>query len=567
MKTKNILLAIFGICLIFLVSASLVSASIWFDFEADPYANSMTVASTQVFNLILTASSHNNVPVSLEKLEAIQGGNKYLIKSWNEPGAKYSSTYLFTKTYAFDSSVLGPGTYTLRFSAKTSAGAESADLTLIINTPPVVSISTPANGNSFTNKQTIITYTATDINGNLDKCWATDGATTTPQTSCTGSISGLNSNVGSNTWIVYARDAMGDIGSATTTFTITSDANAPSITISSPVNGNTYSAPVTQIVFTPVDAEGNLRDCWYSLNGGITQSAPFSCTDSSPTTLMGFSSVIGINNWVVYARDTFGNIASRTVSFTYTPDANAPTITISSPVNGNYYSNPVTQIDFTPVDAEGNLARCWYSLDGGASQSTSVPCTDSILNSFFGITSIEGINNWVVYALDNFGNIGSTAFLFTQDTIAPVITALDPMDKDKLNDEDVILAVSTNEGAILKYSLDGGANVTMTETSPGSLIFESSTLNLNDGDSYSVIYYANDLAGNTASLTITFEIELDENGGSSLTGDSFYNAQFIEQYNPPTPTIDLTDDEPKGLTWWQKFINWLCRLFGLEEIY
>src|SRR3989338_5295260 len=85
MKTKNIFGAIFGI-VFFLALASVVSAGIWFDFESDPSASSMTVPQGSSFNLVLTASSHNNVVVSSEKLEAIQGSNTYLLASWNEAG-------------------------------------------------------------------------------------------------------------------------------------------------------------------------------------------------------------------------------------------------------------------------------------------------------------------------------------------------------------------------------------------------------------------------------------------------------------------------------------------------
>src|SRR3989344_2538756 len=222
MKTKNIFSAIFGIAF-FLALASMVSAGIWFDFEADPSANSMTVSQGAQLNLVLTASSHNNIVVSSEKLEAVGIG---MLNSWNEQGTKYGSTYLWTKTQALDTNTLGVGTFTLRFSAVTNNGVESADLTLIVNpvdtTAPVITIL----GNNPDPVLLNSTYIPTDAEGNVKQCWYSldGGVTNSTAVTCVNGTSNLFSGLipqqGTNTWTVYANDIAGNLGNTSVTFTV-----------------------------------------------------------------------------------------------------------------------------------------------------------------------------------------------------------------------------------------------------------------------------------------------------------------------------------------------------------
>src|SRR3989344_1047097 len=410
MKTKNIFSAIFGIAF-FLALASMVSAGIWFDFEADPSANSMTVSQGAQLNLVLTASSHNNIVVSSEKLEAVGIG---MLNSWNEQGTKYGSTYLWTKTQALDTNTLGVGTFTLRFSAVTNNGVESADLTLIVN--PV-------------------------------------------------------------------------------------DTTAPVITIL----GNNPETVLLNSIYTDAGATA-----WDNVDGNLT--SQIITVNGVDTTIAGAYTV----NYSV--SDSAGNSATATRNVTVLPtsDINPPTIIITSPT-AITYTTAVTNITYIPTDAEGNLKQCWYSLDGGVTNSTAVTCVNGTSNIFSGLIPQQGTNTWTVYANDIAGNLGNTSVTFTvNDLIAPTITAVAP-------------------------------------------------LKLDDDEEYTVIYTATDLMGNTASLKIKFKIdEKKSNNGNTEDPTSF----GTENNTGITisPSINLNEEE-SGLSWWQRFINWLARLFGLEEVY
>lgn len=363
------------------------------------------------------------------------------------------------------------------------------------------------------------------------------------------SVVGTNSNTGSDdlTLIVNPQG----------------DTNAPVVSISNPTSGVYISAP--SLDYSAVDNEGNLQDCRFSLDSGNSWSSWSACSSS-----FGVQTPLnnGANTWIVEARDSFSNVGSASVTFTYSPsgDTNAPSVTITSP-NSGLYGYEVTQIDFTPVDMEGNLDTCWYSFDGGITNSTPTSCTDSQTNSFTGLTPVNNaINNWTVFASDLAGNVGSAIVIFTvNDTTAPSISPVSPTDGEVLADSQVTLTINTDEDATVVYSLNNAANVTMTAN---GLQFDSALLNLNDGEDYNVTYYATDWAGNIASLTIDFSIEEITPSNPSSSDDNYFNTEFLNQYNNTAeePAIDLTS-EGCNLNWWQRFINWLSRLFGLEEIY
>lgn len=339
--------------------------------------------------------------------------------------------------------------------------------------------------------------------------------------------------------------------------------------------GQTNSASATLIV-NPVDTTDPVITILGTNPITITLGSVY--TDAGATALDNLDGVITaniivVNNVntaiagtysVVYSvSDLAGNSASatRSVIVSATLDITAPTIIISSPVNGQTYTTAVTNITYVPSDA--NLNKCWYSLNGGVTNSTAISCNNAVSNLFLGLLPVQGSNTWTVWANDTAGNLGSALVTFTiNDLIAPTITALVPLNNAILDDTDVTFKVSTNEDAVVKYSINGATNVTMVKTS--NFEFWSALLDLDDDKEYTVIYTATDLMGNTASLTLKFKI--DENVQDNVVADNTFSAEDLSGITIE-PTIDLTDEESKSLNWWQKFINWLARLFGLEEVY
>lgn len=124
----------------------------------------------------------------------------------------------------------------------------------------------------------------------------------------------------------------------------------------------------------------------------------------------------GTYNYSIFTKDSFGTQNSSELRY-YTVGSTAPTVTISYPLNTNYTVN-VSAMNYS-VTTGGTLDRCWYSLDNGLTNSSTV----SAKINFTGLISNEGWNNWTVYCNDTFGT-GSQTAVFFKDTISPVFNNL-----------------------------------------------------------------------------------------------------------------------------------------------
>jgi hypothetical protein len=99
----------------------------------------------------------------------------------------------------------------------------------------------------------------------LDSCWWTNNSGKTNHTiNCGENITEINSTEGSNTWIVYANDTIGNIGNDEITFVI--DTISPQLTIDSPKN-RTY--PPYKVDFN-ISGNENLDYCKFTINNWQT---------------------------------------------------------------------------------------------------------------------------------------------------------------------------------------------------------------------------------------------------------------------------------------------------------
>lgn len=347
------------------------------------------------------------------------------------------------------------------------------------------------------------------------------------------------------------------------------DNTNPIVSITNPVNGVTYTSHRTSLTFTASDA--NLQSCEYSLNGG--QRIAVSCSSGVSRTVGGISSVEGQNTWRVYATDSFGNSASDSVTFTVDTsipgvDTTPPVITVVTPLEDAVYTS--SQIDLD-VYVNEEVQYLEYSLDGAEN----VAMNEIVPNEFEGtISNLEnGGHTITFYTEDLAHNAAEKTVDFevqVDDTTPPVITVICPQEGEDYDTGGIIIfEVELNEAGSVEYSLDGADRVSMTET--GTLVFTSQELDL-DEDDYTVTFYARDLAGNTAQITINFEIDEDKDdkkSSSSYDGSSYDFKLYEEQSNPRKSVIDLSDDEQiaKKLNWIQRLINWLVQLFGGESVY
>jgi hypothetical protein len=268
------------------------------------------------------------------------------------------------------------------------------------------------------------------------------------------------------------------------------DKNAPIVEITSPIQGKTYDYLVGTLTYTANDPEGNLVDCKYSKGSFTSQWA--SCTGTYDIV-----SQEGENTFRVYARDSYGNIGSDTVTFTVntTQIDNPPFITIlgDNPLNLTLGESYV-EYGATAYDAE----------DGNLTSEIETNPNDVDTNTV-------GNYNVVYTVTDSAGNTVQkirtvNVFDSEEDTTPPVIEVLVP-ENLTYNFTEFVFEVLVNEKADVVFNLNDEGNVSMTEIHTGRFI--SGTLNLLEGN-HVVTFYATDLAGNVGYETVSFTVDLNE---------------------------------------------------------
>ena len=319
--------------------------------------------------------------------------------------------------YAFTIQNISDGNHAWKAAACDSSNncVNSSSFAFTIDTAaPLVSINSPANNSNISDFPVIFNATVSDnyrlsnVSLYLDGILNQTNSSGTNSTNYAFLLSGMFDGV--HTWLLGACDWIGlCTNSSRNTFTL--DITAPSVSITFPANNSNTSDNRVSINYTASSSVMSVSSCWYSSNSGTNITLP-NCEN-----ITGVTWPEGANNVVIWANDTLGNTGSSGVSFTV--DTVAPSVSILYPLNSTY-NTAQTKINFTASDL--HLSGCWYSANGGATNSSLNNCR----SNFTGLSSSEGLNSWTVYANDSAGNIGSSGVIFTVDTIAPQWTGIPP---------------------------------------------------------------------------------------------------------------------------------------------
>ena len=232
---SNLLMGIFFIMIlsgIFVILMPFVSSgseviNTFLVYEDSASATSKTVTQGDLFNVVMVAYGHGEA-LQNERLELV---GSTLIFQESVSGDKIETyTWLYTKTYTINTGILTPGTYTLRFTAKTATtqSVEYSDLQLTIlpkeipdTTKPVVDVTYPT-ATTYTSQRTNLIFSVSD--DNLKSCtYSLNGASPVNVASLVNgvnTITGISSVTGSNTWTVTCKDYSGNTGTDSVNFNV-----------------------------------------------------------------------------------------------------------------------------------------------------------------------------------------------------------------------------------------------------------------------------------------------------------------------------------------------------------
>jgi cellulose/xylan binding protein with CBM9 domain/Big-like domain-containing protein/parallel beta helix pectate lyase-like protein len=293
-------------------------------------------------------------------------------------------------------------------------------------TPPTVAITSPSSGATVSGS-IALAATASDNVGVAGVQFKLDGAnlgaedTTAPYTVTwnTGTVSS-----GSHTLTAVARDAAGNVTtSSTLTVTVANDTTAPTVSITSPTSGATFSTSLSPLTLsgTAADAVGVSQVTWTNDRGGSG-----TATGTTSWTAGGIVLQSGSNVLTVTARDAAGNRQTVTLTVTYSPAA-ALSVSITVPTSGATFNSNSFRITLGGVasSSAGVTQVTWRSsrgFSGTASGTTSWTAA--------GIRLRPGQNILTVTARDGAGNTATKTLTVTQsvafsdDPIAPGSTPI-----------------------------------------------------------------------------------------------------------------------------------------------
>jgi len=312
--------------------------------------------------------------------------------------------------------VLVEGANTLTATVSSPFGTASDQVTATLDSaPPVVVITSPANGTQTTDDTVVIEGTVVDDNPIAQ--FDIDGQVVALVNGAFSIALALPANA-STSFSATAVDVAGNSGSAAVTV---ERGEAPTIQIESPTDGALLGE-------TPV-----------TLSGTVTGSAPVTVTVGglSTTAVAGSYSlaiplVEGPNALSATATNAFGNAATN-VSVTL--DTTPPVVLIGAPVESQEFeSSPITVsggvVDASPITS--------LILNG-----TAIAPANSFMES---VALVEGGNGIVVEATDSVGNIGSATANVTLAVAEPLeIEILTPPTGVLVSTETITVAGSVSD--------------------------------------------------------------------------------------------------------------------------
>jgi len=370
------------------------------------------------------------------------------------------------------------GVYTVTYTA-TDASGNIGTNTRIVNVTkdtlaPLISLTNP-NQNPI---NLIYNDTVTPV---YSQSYIEYGATSDGGETVVIDSSEVNTTTAGTYIVTYtATDITGNIGTTTRSVIVTLDTTSPLVTLNTPNYNNVnliynnltgYSQSYTEYGATSYGGETIVTTITRSPIGG----GAIVNVNSINTTFEGIYTV------TYTATDTSGNIGTNIRTITVTQDIIAPTITLTNPSENPVrltYNSTVTPVYSEPYVEYGATA------DGGE--------TVVIDSSAVNVTS-EGTYTVTYTATDIAGNIGtaSRTVIVTEDDIDPILTLTNP----SANPINLIFNDSVSPTYIQPYieygaTSDGGETVSI----------DSSAIQSTTPGTYNVVYSATDIAGNIGTV-------------------------------------------------------------------
>ncbi|HWB39097.1 MAG TPA: Ig-like domain-containing protein [Candidatus Saccharimonadales bacterium] len=457
-----------------------------------------------------------------------------------------SSTVVATSAapFSWDTTAVADGVYTVTLSATDNAGnqASTSVSVTVDNTAPVVTVDqqgTVTGDNTPTLTGTVDDNNATvkvKINGNVYTATVGGGvwSVTVPNID---HLSDGNYNIG-----VKATDEVANFSTATGSIVI--DVHAPGTpTILTPLLQTANSTPT--ISWLP---GLNITHPVVTYTVEVADNSGFSSpTTYTTTSLSQVSNPLADGTY--YARvmgtDALGGTSSWSNTRQFTVDTTAPTVSITSPSDGDYVHGTITASGLASDSGTGLLGYSWKVKDSSNNTVLSDPHFGSVSDLTWDTTTVaDGDYTITLTAADQVLNSDHDTITVHVDNTAPVVTV--DQQSTFTNDTTPTISGTASDDNLdtVDVTVTGGAytrtysNVTVTG---GVWSFDSADV-LADGN-YTVSATATDLAGNSSSAAGSFTVDANPptvptvNGPANgiYTNNDLVNFSWNASTGPNTP--------------------------------
>ncbi|MFL5729663.1 MAG: Ig-like domain-containing protein [Cytophagaceae bacterium] len=329
-----------------------------------------------------------------------------------------------TSPYSFAWTNVAAGTYTITAKATDNSAAvtTSTAVTIVVsapNTPPTVSITSPANNASFTAPATIsIAATAADANGTVSSVQFFSGTTllgsdaTSPYT-----FSWTNAAAGTYSLTAKATDNNGAVTTSSAVSITVNPAPAnkiPSVSVTAPLNNSSFTAPASvTITAAAADSDGTVSKVEF-FNGLTLLGSDL----SSPYSFDWTSVPAGTYSITAKATDNSGGVnTSSAVSIVVNPGVpnKAPQVSLTAPAAASVFTAPAS-IAITAIasDSDGTITSVKF-FNG----STLLSTDDVAPYSFTWSNVAAGTYSITATATDNGGAVTTSSAVSVTVNPAP----------------------------------------------------------------------------------------------------------------------------------------------------
>ena len=373
------------------------------------------------------------------------------------------TTLLNTDTaapYSYTWPAVGAGVYSLTAKATDNSNAvtTSSAVTVIVNAPPTISITSPVNNTVFTAPANItISAATTDADGSITKVEFYQG-TTLLNTDTTAPYSYTWPSVGAGTYSLIAK-ATDNNNAVTTSNVVTVIVNAPpTVSITSPANNATFSAPANiTINATATDSDGTISKVEFYQGTTLLNTdtaSPYSYTWPS----------VGAGTYSLTAKAYDNNNAVTTSSAITVSVGNAPpTVSITSPANNAVFTAPATiTINATASDPDGTISKVEFY------QGTTLLNTDTASPYSYTWPSVgAGTYSLTAKATDNSNAVTTSSAITVIVNAPPTVSITSPANNTVFTapaNITIDATASDSDGTISKVEFYQGTTLLNTDT-------------------------------------------------------------------------------------------------------